>query len=94
MKHGKLEQLAKAFFILGHPSKLRLLQYIMDAHEDPGEPIVPTMAAAVLEMSVSKASYSLKRMAEVGVLDRHVTGRYTFYSVNDSFLALVKEFFR
>jgi predicted transcriptional regulator len=65
----------------------------MEHGENPEHPIVPTMAAAVLDLPVARAAYSLKRLSEAGILDRNVTGRYTFYSLNETFLNEVKEFF-
>ena len=94
MQHGKLDSLAEAFHALGHPTKLRLLRYVMEHEGDLEHPIVPTMAAAELEIPVARAGHHLKRMYEAGVLDRHVTGRYTFYSVRKKFVIEVKEFFQ
>jgi DNA-binding transcriptional ArsR family regulator len=94
MQHGKLNRLSEAFHALGHPTKLRLLQYVVEHGEDPEHPIVPTMAAAILDIPVARAGYHLKRLSEVGLLHRHVTGRYAFYSVNGKLLDEIKEFFQ
>jgi predicted transcriptional regulator len=52
------------------------------------------MAAAILDIPVARAGYHLKRLSEVGLLHRHVTGRYAFYSVNGKLLDEIKEFFQ
>ena len=92
MEQGKLNSLSEAFHALGHPTKLKLLRYVMVFGKDPEHPIVPTMAAVELDLPVARVGYHLKRLSEVGLLHRHVTGRYAFYSVNEVFLRQLKEF--
>lgn len=81
--------LSRAFAALGHTTKLRILKYVID---DRNPPVVPTMAANELDLTVPVVAYSLKKLHEVGLLDRRVSGRYSFYSVNTKFLTTLKEF--
>lgn len=74
--------------MLGHPTKLSVFKYVMEQDEA----VVPTLVAYSLGIPVAQASYSLKRMSEVGILTRNVSGRYTFYTTDPDFLSLLKEF--
>jgi len=76
------------FHVLGHPTKCRVLRYVMEQDE----PVVPTLVAISLEIPSNQAAYSLKQMSKVGILTRNVSGRYTFYDIDPRFKTLVKEF--
>ncbi len=90
MQQERCQQLSRAFQVLGHPTKLRILDFVLG---DTDEAVVPTLIAVKMNMPVARVSYSLKRMHEAGILERKVTGRYTFYSIDPQFLKLIEEFF-
>lgn len=90
MTKEKLLKLSKMFHILGHPTKLTVLKYVMSE----SDAVVPTLVAYNLGIPVAQASYSLKRMSELGILTRSVSGRYTFYKSDPEFLNLVLEFLK
>lgn len=83
-------KLSKVFHILGHPTKLSVLRYVMEQDDS----VVPTLVSYSLGIPLAQASYSLKRMSEVGILTRNVSGRYTFYSTDPQFLELLQEFIK
>jgi predicted transcriptional regulator len=91
MQHGKLSQLAKAFHALSHVTKVEVLDHVIRQGAKE-EPVIPTIVAHEVGISVAQAGYSLKRMSEAGILARQVTGRFTFYSIDPKFVSLVKEF--
>ena len=88
MTKEKIQKLSKMFHILGHHTKLTVLSYVMS--ED--DAVVPTLVAYNLGIPVAQAAYSLKRMSEVNILTRSVSGRYTFYKPDPEFLSLLMEF--
>ena len=92
MQQGNLDKLAEALQALGHPTKLRVFKHIMTLRTDV-DPAVPTMVSIELGLPIARAAASMKRLSEVGVLDRKVSGRYTFYRVNTLFLSELKELF-
>jgi len=88
------EQLAKLFKCIGHPIRIRILRWIMEFQDRmDGPPQVPSMIATELEISVSDASYHLNRLFLFEILDRKISGRYTFYTLNDETLKLMEGFF-
>jgi predicted transcriptional regulator len=93
MQQGKLDKLAEAFHVLGHPTKLAILNYVLLYDVAGAEAVVPTLVATELNIPVARAAYSLKRMHQAGVLKRQCSGRYTFYTIDDKFLDQVRELF-
>jgi hypothetical protein len=93
MQQGKLDKLAKALRVIGHPTMLAVLDHMIEVHWHDDEPTVPTLIATEMSLPIARVAHSLKRMQEVGVLKRKVSGRYTFYSIDQPFLDLIKEFF-
>lgn len=90
MQQEKLNQLARALRELGHITKLKVFQHISANDEDVS---VPTMIAISLDLPVAQVGYSCKRLHEVGVLTRKVSGRYVFYGIDDNFIELTKDLF-
>ena len=90
MQLEKCQRLATALQVLGHPTKLRILDFVLG---DVDEPVVPTLVAVKMGLPIARVSYSLKRMSEAGILSRKVTGKYTFYTIDRKFLDLIMEFF-
>jgi len=88
MLKEKIHQLSEMFHVLGHPTKLRVLRFVMEQDDA----VVPTLAAVSLGIPTAQAAYSLKRMSQVGILTRTVSGRYTFYDTEPDFLRLIEEF--
>lgn len=93
MQPEKLQRLSEMFTVLGHPKRLRIFKHMMTDPFGKDEPQVPTLVATELNLTVPTTGYSMKRMAEAGVLTRKVSGRYTFYSIDPNFLTAMKEFF-
>ena len=89
----KLEDLGRALHVLGHPTKLRVLEYVLQQQDEVDKAVVPALTALRLEISEASAAYSLKRMHEAGILKRQVSGRFTFYSIDATFFEMLKEFF-
>jgi len=81
------------FAALAHPKRLRILSHMMQDPFGKDEPQVPTLVATELNLTVPSTGYSMKRMAEAGVLIRKVSGRYTFYTIDPSFITAMKELF-
>ncbi len=90
MLAAQLLQLSEMFHVLGHPTKVRVLRYVI---EQGTEPVVPTLCAISLDIPSNQAAYSLKQMSKVGLLTRNVSGRYTFYDIAPRFKELLEEFF-
>lgn len=90
---SSLLQLSDAFAVLGHPTKLRIYKHLFDSRNNKTYPLVPTMVGISLDIRPSVAAYSMKRMHQVGILTRQVTGKYSFYGIDPHFLKQVKEFF-
>ena len=93
MQPEKLQRLSEMFTVLGHPKRLRILNHLMSTTPEGEDIHVPTLVATELNLTVPTTGYSMKRMAEAGVLTRKVSGRYTFYSIDPNFLTAMKEFF-
>lgn len=93
LPQNQTEKLAEIFGALAHRTKLEIYRHLLDHHKVSTEPVVPTMVAGVLEISVSTAAYNMKALHRAGLLNRHASGRYVFYSVNEDSIALIKEFF-
>ena len=88
MQPEKQRKLSKMFESLSNPTRISILSLVMNSDE----PTVPTLVATELNLTISSVGHSMKRMFEAGVLLRKSSGRYTFYSIDPSFLKLVKEF--
>ena len=88
----KLEVLVGYFHILGHPTKLRIVEYLIRP-EQRGSAVVPTLLAHDLHLKVAVAAYSLKRLSEALVLDRECHGKHVFYTINPEFITNITEFF-
>lgn len=89
MLANQLQQLSEMFHVLGHPTKVRVMRYVV---EQGTEPTVPTLCAVQLDIPSNQAAYSLKQMSKVGLLTRNVSGRYTFYDIDPTFKTLLEEF--
>lgn len=89
----KLERLSRGFHLLGHSTKLRIAKYLIEYDEDKENPTVPTLIATNLDIRLSTVSYSLNQLHQAGVVNREVSGRFVFYSINQEFLTLLKDFF-
>ena len=88
MLAAQLQQLSEMFHVLGHPTKVRVMRYVMEQKD----PTVPTLCAISLDIPSNQAAYSLKQMSKVGLLHRYVSGRYTFYDIAPRFKELLEEF--
>ena len=85
--------ISKSFAVLGHPTKARIFRYLLRMTKIKGEPVGPTMVAIKMSLATATVAYSMKRMAEAGILTRRVTGRYTFYDIDPSFISQIEEYF-
>lgn len=88
------------FKCLGLPLRVRIIHWLLDNEErnstdglpDRSSPPVPTIIANDLDVTLSVISHNLNRMHDLGVLNRKITGRYTYYSINKETLTLMKRF--
>ena len=85
----QLQHLSEMFHVLGHPTKVRVLKYVIEQ----ADAVVPTLVSVSLDIPPNQAAYSLKQMSQVGLLRRSVSGRYTFYTIDPQFQKLLEEFF-
>lgn len=93
LPQNQTEKLANIFGALSHRTKLEIYRHLLDHDAHSTEPLVPTMVATVLEMTVSTTAYNMKALHRAGLLHRHESGRYVFYTVDKESIALIKEFF-
>ena len=93
MNNETNEKLANYFRLIGHPLRVRLLKWLFEMEDKKdAPPCVPTMIASELEETLSQVSYHLNQMYLYGILNRKISGRYSFYGINKSCLDLMKEF--
>ncbi len=89
--------LSEIFKALGHPTKIAIFDYMMqvtDFYKETIEPVVPTLVATELGFTVPQVGACMKRMSEVGLLTRKVSGRYVFYEIDKDILSTLEEYFK
>lgn len=88
----ELQKLADMFQQLGHPVKLKILRHLIECQDDEDYPRVPAMVSTRLDLPAAVTAHNMKRMSQVGILIRRVSGRYSFYSIDPTFFERIKEF--
>ena len=88
------ETTAGLFRCMGHPLRIRLLKWLIEFEDvlESASP-VPTAIALELEESLTNISFHLNKMYSVGILNRSISGRYSFYSPNWPSINLMKGVF-
>ena len=79
-----LEPTADLFRLLGDPGRLRMLCALLEA----GELCVCDLAA-VVEMTESSVSHSLRLLRAAGIVRQRRSGRQAFYSLDDAHVRLL-----
>ncbi len=79
-----LEPTADLFRLLGDPGRLRMLCALLEA----GELCVCDLAA-VVEMTESSVSHSLRLLRTAGIVRQRRSGRQAFYSLDDAHVRLL-----
>src|SRR5512132_912724 len=69
---------ARLFGALGEPSRVRLVNLLVDA----GEPVCVCELIAPLGLAQATVSHHLKRLTDAGLLDREERGKWAYYSIN------------
>jgi DNA-binding transcriptional ArsR family regulator len=72
-----LERHAAQLSALGHPVRLKILRYIVQAGE-PGAPAGDIQSH--VDLPASTLSHHLKRLADAGLLSSRVEGTFHFYA--------------
>lgn len=75
---------AELFRLLGDPGRVRMLGALLDA----GELCVCDLAA-VVEMTESSVSHSLRLLRSAGIVRHRRSGRQVFYSLDDAHVRLL-----
>ena len=69
---------ARLFGALGEPARVRILNLLATA----GEPVSVCELIEPLGLAQATVSHHLKRLADVGLLDREERGKFTYFSIN------------
>ena len=69
---------ARLFGALGEPSRVRLVNLLVDA----GEPVCVCELIEPLGLAQATVSHHLKRLTDAGLLDREERGKWAYYSIN------------
>lgn len=85
--------LSDIFRVLGHPTKLKVMGYLLHNASLNDEPVVPTLVATDLNLTVAQTGSFMRRMSEIGLLTRSISGRYVFYKVNKQIVHEIEEYF-
>ncbi|MEO5579428.1 MAG: metalloregulator ArsR/SmtB family transcription factor [Gemmatimonadaceae bacterium] len=76
-----VERAADTFRILGDPTRLRIV------HALSGDELCVCDLAALLEMSQSSVSHSLRALRQMGLVRYRRAGKIAYYSLDDSHIA-------
>lgn len=91
IKRAQAEQLALVLKALADPTRLQLLATITNSAQS--EACVCDLADSV-DLSQPTISHHLKVLTEVGLITREKRGTWAWYSVNQSQLVELSDFFR
>jgi ArsR family transcriptional regulator len=69
---------ARLFGALGEPARVRILNLLATA----GDPVCVCELTEPLGLSQGTVSHHLKRLTDVGLLDREEQGKWTYFSIN------------
>lgn len=84
LDRGQAGEVAELFRLLGDPGRVRLLSALLEA----GELCVCDLAA-VIDMTESSVSHSLRLLRTAGVVRRRRAGRQVFYGLDDAHVRLL-----
>ena len=76
---------ARLFGALGEPSRVRLVNLLVDA----GEPVCVCELIEPLGLAQATVSHHLKRLTDAGLLDREERGKWAYFSINSDAMARV-----
>ena len=72
------EATAHVFKALGDPARVKILSLVATADE----PVCACEFPAALRLSQATASHHLKKLTEIGLLDREQRGKWAYFSLN------------
>jgi ArsR family transcriptional regulator len=72
------EATARVFKALGDPARVKILSIVAAA----GEPVCACEFPAALRLSQATVSHHLKKLTEIGLLDREQRGKWAYFSLN------------
>jgi ArsR family transcriptional regulator len=76
------EATAKVFKALGDPARVKILSLVATADE----PVCACEFMPALGLSQATVSHHLKRLTEIGLLDRDQRGKWAYFSLNEDAL--------
>lgn len=85
-----LDHTAAVLSILAHPLRLKIYLFVRDRQRA----FTPSIIGTQLGLRPSTTSASLRRMSELGILTRTVSGRFTFYDISPQFLTNMRSVFK
>ncbi len=83
------EKLAKIFKALGHPTRIKIIEHLIDINTCVCGEIVN-----IFPYSQSTISQHLKQLKESGIVCGDVEGPKTYFCVDKQVLSLVKDYMR
>jgi len=75
---GEAEATARVFKALGDPARVKILSIVATA----AEPVCACEFTPALGLSQATASHHLKKLTEIGLLDREQRGKWAYFSLN------------
>src|SRR4029077_9907374 len=78
LSDGEAAATARLFGALGEPARVRILNLLATA----GDPVSVCELIEPLGLSQGTVSHHLKRLTDVGLLDREERGKWTYFSIN------------
>ena len=69
---------ARVFKALGDPARVKILSIVAAA----GEPVCACEFTPALRLSQATVSHHLKKLTEIGLLDREQRGKWAYFSLN------------
>jgi len=72
------EATARVFKALGDPARVKILSLVATSDE----PVCACEFPAALRLSQATVSHHLKRLTEIGLLDREQRGKWAYFSLN------------
>jgi ArsR family transcriptional regulator len=72
------EATARVFKALGDPARVKILSLVAAA----GEPVCACEFTPALRLSQATVSHHLKKLTEIGLLDREQRGKWAYFSLN------------
>lgn len=82
---GSLRAMARAFKVLAHPNRLRILRAL------DGRELCVCDLSLLLGLSMSGTSQQLKELRSLGAIDYRTEGRLVFYTLTDPFWLALSE---